>query len=307
MTFKKSISMDPILVTGINGFLGSHLSNYFINNGVKVFGITHGRLKSSKVNIINNDILTTKNIPNEISTILHFAALTDVQYCEKNYRECFETNVEGTKNILELARKNDSNVIFASSSHVYGKPDTLPISENFPLNPISIHAKSKVEGEFLCEKYNDLYGMNISIVRTFSIFGPGSPQYSLISRIINQILNNKKIILGNIKSKRDFLYISDFLTAIEILIKNPIEGCSKINIGSGKNYSVNQICEMLFKISETSNSIEIDQKLIRVNDIDELLCDNSKLKKLGWFPKISFNDGLKEVFNHFESNCKNSS
>jgi len=304
MLFKKSISMDPILVTGINGFLGSHLSDYFINTGVKVYGISHGIYKSSGVKIINNDILTTKNLPNEVSTILHFAALTDVQYCEKNHLECFETNVKGTKNILDLARKNDSNVIFASSSHVYGKPETLPISENTPLNPISVHAKSKVEGELLCEKYTELYGMNISIIRTFSIFGPRSPSYSLISRIINQILNNKKIILGNLESKRDFLHISDFLTAIEILIKNPIEGCSKINIGSGKNFSVNQICEMLFEISQTSNSIQIDQKLIRKNDIDELLCDNSKLKKLGWFPKLSFNDGLKQVFNHFESNYK---
>ena len=305
MTFKKYIIMEPILITGANGFLGSHLADFYLKQGVRIYGISHGLCKYSKLNQIHDDILTAKNLPNDVSTILHFAALTDTQYCEKNPSECYKINVEGTKNILELARKNDSNLIFASSSHVYGNPNTLPILETDSLNPISIHAKSKVKAESLCEEYSILYGINISIIRTFSIFGSGSPSYALISRIINQILNNEKIILGNLDSKRDFLHVSDFLNAVDILIENQIDGCSKFNIGSGESFSVHDICDILLKISGSLNPIELDSNLIRNNDVDELVCDNSKLKKLGWSPKLSFNEGLQQVFNYFKNNYVN--
>jgi nucleoside-diphosphate-sugar epimerase len=302
MTFKKYAIMKPILITGANGFLGSHLADFYLKQDTEIYGISHGLSKFSKVNQIHDDILTAKILPNDVSTILHFAALTDIQYCENNPSECYKINVEGTKNILELARKNDSNLIFASSSHVYGKPNSLPILETDPLNPISIHAKSKVKAESLCEEYAVLYGINISIIRTFSIFGSGSPSYALISRIINQILNNKKIILGNLDSKRDFLHISDFLDAIDVLIKSKIKGCSKFNIGSGESFSVNDVCHNLLRISGSSNSIEFDSNLIRNNDVHELVCDNYKLKKLGWSPKLSFNAGLEQVFNYFKTN-----
>jgi UDP-glucose 4-epimerase len=297
--------MKPILITGANGFLGSHLADFYLKQDTEIYGISHGLSKFSKVNQIHDDILTAEISPNDVSTILHFAALTDIQYCENNPSECYKINVEGTKNILELARKNDSNLIFASSSHVYGKPHSLPILETDPLNPISIHGKSKVKAEDLCEKYAKLYGMNIIIVRTFSIYGSKSPSYSITSRIINQILNNQKITLGNLKTKRDFLHISDFLSAIDILIKTNLNGCSKFNIGYGKSFSINEICNKLLTIAGISIPIESDLNLIRDNDIDELVCNNSKLKELGWSPNLSLDNGLKQVFDWFKKNSEN--
>ncbi len=293
--------MESILITGANGFLGSHLTQFFQKNQAKIYGISHGNSINPKVEQIHDDILSIETLPGEISNILHFAALTDIQFCENNPDRCFEINVDGTKNMLELARKNDSRFIFASSSHVYGKPDSLPINENFPLKPISIHAKSKVQAESLCEEYAKLYGLRISIVRTFSIYGSNSPSYSIISRIINQILNQEKIVLGNIKAKRDFLHISDFLSAVDILNKNNVTGCSKFNIGCGKSFSIQEICEKLLEISHENLSIESNPNLIRDNEIDELICDNSKLKKLGWIPKLSIDEGLTEVFHSFKS------
>ncbi len=297
--------MESILISGTNGFLGSHLSEHFTKNHIKTYGICRNVSQNSNIEKIHDDILTVNSIPDDISTILHFAALTDIQLCEKNPEKCFEINVDGTKNMLELARKNDSNFLFASSGHVYGKPDSLPIDENFTLNPISVHAKSKVKAEDLCEMYAKLYGMNINIVRTFSIYGPKSPSYSIISRIINQILNNRKITLGNIKTKRDFLHISDFLSAIDILIKTNLNGCSKFNIGYGKSFSINEICNKLLTIAGISIPIESDSNLIRDKDIDELVCNNSKLKQLGWSPNLSLDDGLEQVFDWFKKNSEN--
>jgi len=305
MAFKKSLIVESLLITGSNGFLGSHLAQYFLKKNTKIYSISHGKSKNPNIEQIGDDILNFKNLSYDFSTILHFAALTDIQFCEKNQKKCFEINIDGTKNILDLARKNDSSLVFASSSHVYGKPDLLPINEQSSINPISIHAKSKVKAESLCEEYAKLYGMDIDIVRTFSIYGSNSPPYALISRIINQILFSEKIFLGNLRSKRDFLHTSDFLSAIDIIIQNKTKGCSKFNIGYGESFSIQDICHMLLDISGNSQSIESDTSLIRDNDIDELVCDNSELRKLGWFPKLSLHDGLEQVFYWFKKNSKN--
>jgi len=302
MVIKKISFMEPVLISGTNGFLGSHLAQFFIENHTKIYGIHSGSSHNPKIEKIHDDILSIKNMPNDISTIFHFAALTDIGICEKNPDRCFEVNVNGTKNMLELARKNDTRFIFASSSHVYGKPKSLPIDENFPLNPLSVHAQSKVQAEILCEEYAKLYGMKINIIRTFSIYGPKSPSYSIISRIINQILKNQKIILGNMQTKRDFLFISDFLSAIIIIIKRNLIGCSKFNIGFGQSYSIQELSEKLLEISKKNLFVESDPNLIRNNDVKELVCNNSKLKKLGWKPQFTFDEGLTLVYDWFKSN-----
>jgi len=204
MVIKKITTVEPILLTGANGFLGNQIANFFHNNHTKIYGISHGVQNNSFVEQIHDDILSVKRLPCDISTILHFAALTNIQTCEKNPEKCFEVNVNGTKKLLDLARINDSDFIFASSSHVYGNPEFLPIDENHPLKPISIHAKSKVKAESLCEEYSKSYGLKIKIIRTFSIYGSNSPSYSIISRIINQILNHQNTE-KNPHSYEDFL------------------------------------------------------------------------------------------------------
>ena len=297
--------MEPILISGTNGFLGSHLSQLFTKNHTKTYGIFRGTSQNPDVEKIHDDILSIQNIPDNVSTVLHFAALTDMQFCEENPSQCFKINIDGTKNMLELARKNDSKFILASSSHVYGKPKHLPINETFPLNPISVHAESKMKAEYICEEYAKSYGMKIIITRIFSIYGSKSPSYSIVSRIINQILNNQKIVLGNINTKRDFLHISDFLSAIDTLIKTNLNGCSKFNIGYGQSFSIKELCMKLIEFSKKNISVESDPNLIRSNDIEELICDNSKLKQLGWTPQLTFDEGLTQVYEWFKSNSKN--
>jgi len=297
--------VEPILISGTNGFLGSHLSQSFTKNYTKTYGIFRGTSQNPGVEKIHDNILSIQNIPDNVSTVLHFAALTDMQFCEENPSQCFKINVDGTKNMLELARKNDSKFILASSGHVYGKPKHLPINETFPLNPISVHAESKMKAESICEEYAKSYGMKIIITRIFSIYGSKSPSYSIVSRIINQILNNQKIVLGNINTKRDFLHISDFLSAIDTLIKTNLNGCSKFNIGYGQSFSIKELCMKLVEFSKKNISVESDPNLMRSNDIEELICDNSKLKQLGWTPQLTFDEGLSQVYEWFKSNSKN--
>lgn len=282
-----------ILITGSSGFLGSHLVEHLSKDN-EIFGISKKKDKISKN--IGKDILTIKKIPSKIDCIIHLAALTDVQYCQNYPQKCFEINVLGTLNMLEMARKNNCKFILPTSSLIFGNPKKLPLSENSPIHPITIHGSSKAICETMCESYSDLYGIDIISTRLFSIYGPGSPSYSIVHRIISQILHKRKIILGNTGTKRDFLFISDFVDAIDLLVKSNLNGFNQFNIGSGKSYSVLSICKKLLKISGKSLPIQIDQKLIRTNDVKNLISDCSKMRKLGWNPKISINNGLRLTY-----------
>ena len=135
------------------------------------------------------------------------AAISNLDFCQKNPDKVFETNIHGTHNILELARKKDSDLVFMSTSHIFGKTNNIAIKENYPKNPLSLYAATKLSGEIMCESYANSYGLNIGVARLFSLFGPNGPKHSVTYNIIQQILNKHVIKLGNINAKRDFLYI----------------------------------------------------------------------------------------------------
>ena len=297
-------SLDKILVTGSGGFLGSHLVEKLIRKKSKVIGLSINPGKAHKMIPIRGDITKVTNISNDMSCIVHFAALTDVDYCQKNPKECFATNVLGTQNMLEIARKHDSKFIFASTSQVFGIPKKLPISENANLNPSSIYAASKAAGELLCETYSKSYGLDITVARSFSIYGPKSPPYLVTTKIITQIINGNKIRIGNLSPKRDFLYVSDAISAFELLINKNLKGFSKFNVGFGKSFSIREICKKLVQISRKKIFIESDKNLFRKSEIPNLVCDSSKIKKLGWRPKISIEEGLQMTFESFKNGSK---
>ena len=122
--------------------------------------------------------------------------------------------------MLEICRKKDANFIFASTSHVYGQPKKNPICEKEDTKQNSIYASTKIAGENLCELYSKTYGLNISILRFFSLYGPNSPKHNVIFNIINQYKNNSIIKMGNLKPKRDFLFIDDAIRAINLINEN---------------------------------------------------------------------------------------
>lgn len=294
--------MKRILVTGSDGFLGSNLVKYLGDKNYNLIGLSKKR-SNSQIPKLFGDIVTISNVKN-ISTIVHLAAMTDIDYCQKHPTECFQTNVMGLQNMLEIARKNDSKFIFVSSSQIYGNPSTLPVNENMDFNPLSIYATSKICGEYICESYSKTYGLDVIIVRAFSVYGPGSPTYSAVAKIITQIIKNKAIKLGNLKPRRDFLYVSDMVSALELLMKSNLRGFSKFNIGSGTSISIYNLCKKLIKISDTKTKIESNRNLFRKGEIQNLVCDSSKIRKLGWKPQISLDVGLTQTFTWFKEELK---
>jgi len=284
--------LKKILITGISGFIGKNLIDNLVSE-YKIIGLSKNG-KKSKLNHIIKDInkVTAKDFKN-IFCVIHLAAITDPKICEDFPEKCITTNVSGTQKILEAARKNNCKVIYASTSHVYGIPKKIPINETASVSPTSIYAGSKLAGEILCESYHKQFDMDISIVRIFSVYGPKSDNHYVLSNILTQLKTSNKIKLGNINSRRDFIFISDVTNAIKIILNN-INGYNIYNVGAEKSYSIKEICKKLEK-SYGKIIIKNNLKQKRKFDAKKIICDSSKLKKLGWKPEIPLNEGLQKM------------
>ena len=178
-------------------------------------------------------------------------------------------------------------------------PKKIPIDENQIVNATSIYSASKIAGEILCQGYSNSYKMDIGVFRLFSAYGPKNSDYKVESRIISQLLNKKKIKIGNLSPKRDFIYISDVVNAIKSIMSN-LKGFEIYNIGTGKSNSIKELYSTLKKISGKNIPIETIKNYSRKTDIPNVVCDNKKIRKLGWEPKISFFKGLEMTYDSYD-------
>lgn len=295
-----TLRLKVIIITGHNGFVGSHLVKFYQSKNYDVAGISKKSEKELKIKQIKKDIrkITSKDIKGDVFAIIHTAGITNYQYCQNHPSECFETNILGTLRMLEIAKEKKCKFIFLSSSHVYGKPQTIPIKENHPTIPTSVYASSKIAGEICCESYSKSYNMKVAILRPFSIYGTNEAKYFLIPTIFSQLRNKKIIKLGNVYPKRDFIFIDDVINAISIVLQK-LEGFEVYNIGTGKSYSVLELCRIIEKISKKNLIIKSIKSKSRGFEVKNMVSDSSKIKKLGWRPKISINQGLKILYDSY--------
>ena len=282
--------MEKILITGSTGFIGTNLIKKLKIN-FKIIGISNKN--KMKNNHIKKDItkLSTKDIPRDISAIIHLAAITDVNYCDLHPEKCFKTNVVGTEKILRVARDIGAKVIFISTSHVYGKPQSNPVKEEHATKPNSMYSVSKIMGEELCKKYSELFNMDISIVRIFSAYGPNSPMHLVINKIIKKSTKSEKVELGNTFPRRDFIYIDDVVNAIENTLF-VTKGFKIFNIGTGKSYSISNVCKIIEKHIGKKIIIEKNNELVRNNEISNIVANIDKLKQTGWRQENSMEEGI---------------
>jgi len=288
--------LKKILITGSSGFIGKNLVESLLSE-YEIIGLSK-KQKNSKSEHVTKDIskITSKDFKN-IFCVIHLAAITDLKVCKDFPDQCIATNVLGTQKILEAARKNNCKVIYASTSHVYGIPKKLPINETISTSPTSMYAGSKLAGEILCESYHKQFDMDISIVRIFSVYGPESSNHYVIPNIVAQLKNSNKIKLGNINSRRDFIFISDVISAFRIILNN-INGFNVYNVGTEKSYSIKQICKKFEKLHGKKIIIKSNLKQNTKLDAKNIVCDATKLKKLGWKSKISLDEGLKKMYEY---------
>lgn len=283
--------MKNILVTGANGFIGKALVRRLSDCGYKVFEFDINIGDISEKDSLK--IVEKKNIDH----VFHLAARSFVPDSWKNPVEFYKTNVIGTANVLDFCRSHFCSVTYVSS-YAYGTPDYFPIDENHPVKSYNPYSHSKNMAEEICEFYKKNFGVKITIFRPFNIYGPGQNEIFLIPEIIKQLVSSgKKIIeVNDLKPKRDYLYIDDFIDALMLSIDNT-DGI--YNIGSGYSLSVEEIIKKAIKVSGIDKKY-LSKNSSRKNEVNDVVADISKVKKeLGWVVNTAFEKGLKCCIDYY--------
>jgi nucleoside-diphosphate-sugar epimerase len=276
-----------VAITGSAGFVGSGLVKRLRSENVRVMELD---LKNG-IDITNWQLV--ENIDG-IDILIHLAARTSVPESFSKPKEFLHTNINGTLNMLELCRKCNARMIFASSSLVYGIPSYLPVDEMHPINGTNPYATSKIVGEELCKGYYRSFGLRIIIVRPFNIYGAFQISDSLISTITKQAKEGK-IILRDPSPRRDYLYIDDIVDAYLKLCEYTKSDFEIFNIGMGKSYSVEEVASTMVELLGNNIEIEFTHER-RVNEIDEIRAEITKARTLmNWHPRIDLKMGIQKV------------
>ena len=293
-------------VTGGAGFVGSNIVKLLVkeNHDVLVIDNMHTGKKENlqevfdKIEFYELDIRNIPELENKIKDvdgIFHEAALTIVQESFLMEEEYYDVNVKGTENIFKIAEKYRIKVVFASSSSVYGNTEKIPIIENNERNPINPYGKTKLEDEFLAEKYSDK-GVSIIGLRYFNIFGKGQTgSYAgVITKFVNQLKEKKSpIIFGNGSQIRDFIFVEDIAQANLSAMLSKINS-GFFNIGTGKTTTILQLAKLLIKLYNLEIFPEFSNPLD--GDVQKSQANIKKSQELlNWTYKIEIEEGLEKM------------
>jgi len=312
----KKLRNKLVLVTGGAGFIGSEVVLQLSKNGASVIVFdNYSSGKRKYVDGIKNVKLVKGSLTNraqvnkivkKVDYIINMAALPFIPDSFYYPNEFFKVNTEGTINLVTSIFKSKKLKMFLhiSTSEVYGTAKFTPMTEDHPTLPQSTYAASKLAGERAVFTLHKEHGFPAIIIRPFNSYGPRITQPYIIPEIINQIIQNrKKITLGNVDASRDFTYVSDTANGIisGLVSENAIG--ETINIASKKTYKIRYLVNTIAKIMDTNVKIVIDKDRMRPFDVQKLLGDNSKAKKLlGWQPTLSIEEGLSRTIDWVKQN-----
>ena len=309
-----------VLLTGAAGFIGSHLSERLLREGHEVVGldsfddfydpaIKEQNLSVAKkkegFSLVRGDIrdaATLAALPGEIDTIIHPAARTGVRPSIAQPGLYYDVNVMGTLQLLEFARERGINrFVFASSSSVYGDTYVLPMTEDMTPNPQSPYAVTKLAGECYCRVFQEVYGLPTVCLRYFNVYGPRQDPHSQYAAVIPRFIKrvsekSPPIIFGDGEQTRDFTFVTDAVEANILAAESNATGI--FNIGRGRSISINQLAGLTIKL--IGNNIEPIHTEPRPGDIRHSLADISKAKTVGYNPRYSLEEGLREIIRRFQ-------
>jgi len=304
-----------ILITGVAGFIGSNLAECLIRKGHKVIGLDNlsqgvREQVPEEVEFYKKDIRSKDIYPlfKNIDIVFHLAAKNCINDCQDNPMETADINITGTLNVFEAARKAlVKKVIYAESSAIYENTNLFPTPETEE-KPISFYGKSKLADSMFAKAYNEFYGLNTIGLRYFNVYGPKQDYRRTIppvmsAFIIKLLKGENPTIYGNGEKRRDYVYIDDVNNFHILAMDNEKTNNSIYNIGSGKNYSVNEIYNIIKGLIGVN--IEPVYKKDLPGEAEITLADISKTKSLGWEPKINLEDGLQFSIDYIKNKVIN--
>nr|WP_206810935.1 NAD-dependent 4,6-dehydratase LegB [Paradesulfitobacterium ferrireducens] len=305
---------QKILVTGADGFIGSHLTEALVYQGYKVRAFvqynsfnswgwldTSDELIKNELDIFAGDIrdpFAVKKAMDQCSIVFHLAALIAIPYSYRSPSSYIDTNITGTLNILQTARELGlEKVVHTSTSEVYGTAQYVPIDEKHPLQAQSPYSASKIGADQLALAFYRSFGVPVAIIRPFNTYGPRQSARAVIPTIITQIAAGKeKIKLGSLSPTRDMNYIKDTVSGFIAVAEVDKSVGEVINIGSNYEISIGDLANLIAEIMGKDVMIESELERLRPDnsEVERLWADNSKAKDvLGWTPAYSGLDGLK--------------
>lgn len=304
-----------VLVTGGAGFIGSHLVDKLIeeNHVVKVVdNLSSGSIENIKHHLAKGSMLfihgdlknkdTALRAVEEVEAVFHLAANPEVRVSTTNPEVHFNENIVATFNLLEAMRLRDvDELIFASSSSVYGEPGKIPVSEDAPVQPVSVYGASKAACESLIHAYSKLYGLNSVVLRYANIVGPRL-RHGVLYDLIVKLSKNREIleVLGDGTQIRSYLHVKDAVEATLLTWKASSKGFNVYNVGNRDWITVRDIVENLIEIAGLKNATRIVYKPVLhgvgwLGDVKKIALDISKLLQLGWSPSMNSREAVAET------------
>ncbi len=309
-----------ILVTGADGFIGSHLTEALIQQKAQVralvfynsfnhWGWLEEVAKHDSVEVVVGDIRdvnTCRRIMKEIDIVFHLAALISIPYSYLAPESYIATNTMGTTHLCQAALDCQvERFVHISTSEVYGSAKYIPMDENHPLQPQSPYSASKIGAESIAMSYFFTFGLPVTVIRPFNTYGPRQSPRAIIPSFITQLVGGiTQVAVGNVSPKRDFTFVLDTCHAFLLLAQSKQAIGEIINIGTGTQISIQELAGKIALLMRCK--IELVQEQIRVrphtSEVDQLCCNPEKLKKITSFlPQISLEEGLEKTIEWFST------
>jgi UDP-glucose 4-epimerase len=314
MGANKSLKDKRIVVTGGAGFIGAHLVERLLdlNSHVVVLdNLSSGRFENlpvhPRLSFVKGDVRNfalVKKLMKKSNMIFHLAEFIPntrqigpghvIKFSMKNPLLDLDICVRGTLNVLEAARQADAKVIFTSSAAIYGELES-PVKETTPPNPISCYGVSKLAAETYCKLFNKTYELPVVIVRLFNIYGPRQRKYVMYD-ILSKLQKNPKILtmLGSGNQKRDFVYVSDAVDGLIFLGEKEEASNQTFNLGTGISTSIKKVASYITKLLGIKPAVKYTRSSWK-GDINVLVADSTKLGRIGFTPRYSLEEGIKEL------------
>jgi NAD dependent epimerase/dehydratase len=310
--------VNKVLVTGADGFIGSHLVEMLVTRGFQVRALAQynsfnnwGWLEDvackNDIEVVCGDVRDPqfcRIISRGIDTVYHLAALIAIPYSYQAPDSYVDTNIRGTLNICQAARDNGvKRMIHTSTSEVYGTAQYVPIDEKHPLQPQSPYSASKIAADAMAMSFFNAFNLPVTIARPFNTYGPRQSARAVIPTIITQIANGKKQIqLGDVSPTRDFNYVEDTCRGFIALAESEKAIGETVNIGSNFEISVGDTLSLIKTIMASDVEFLVDEQRLRPekSEVNRLWCDNSKISALtGFAPQVVLAEGLTRTVDWF--------
>ncbi|WP_105970937.1 SDR family NAD(P)-dependent oxidoreductase [Streptomyces geranii] len=319
MTSSASVT---VAVTGAEGFIGSHLVEALVATGHRVRAMaqynsfsSYGWLETLPQDVMDNvevvlgdvrDAGSVQQLLTGTDAVYHLAALIAIPYSYQAPHSYVATNVTGTLNVLEAVRRlGIPRMVHTSTSETYGTAQTVPITEDHPINSQSPYAASKAGGDRLADSYHASFGTQVVTLRPFNTFGPRQSMRAVIPTVIGQVAAGERTIaLGDLRPTRDFMFVKDTAQAFLTVGTAPAEAVvgRTFNAGTGGEISVGDLVALVGKLMGAELEVREDAQRIRpaASEVMRLVCDASRLRAAtGWAPAHSLQEGLEQTVRFF--------